>query len=531
MKRIAVLFLAVFMFLCGTGCADKENVGGKTTIKFFGWGSAFEINNFQAVIDEFEKDYPEYTVKYTASDAATYMTTLLSTNRRNFPDVFYMPDVNFLQTRSGKDIMLDLTPYVEASETLNLDDVYMKGIDAFRYDPQTKTFGTGAIWAFPKDLGPNVLTYNKDHVKKCGVIIVSDATGEKYPYGYGYYEENGETKKILNDQIAMTWAQLLQFCIDVTTDKVIGMTHWPWEVVYISMGGRFLSDDYKEVTIDNDRFAEAVQIAGDFYDWGAMPSVADQATQNAIQRFTSQLAAVTFTEYWQLPTLWTQNFDFDILPIPVPNISGIDDYTEGAAKKVRAELMTEAVREGAKSTYELGCVGLAAYKDSKCPEGAYKLIEYLAYNAGGNTLLWKNGQSVPNLQSVSDEFLTEENNDPLGMNRPQNRQVYLDMLETANRRVEAYTYDTEWYTNINQAPQDELKLNRIWKRDSDYVELWDWDLRTAQSPSGEQTFNKASNGDSMSFLARLEAQVQSVYENNFNAAGELLFKWETNTKV
>ena len=530
MKKVAVVLMALMMLCLGAGCSG-ESADGKTTIKFFGWGSAFEINNFQAVIDEFEKDYPEYKVQYTASDAATYMTTLLSTNSRNFPDVFYMPDVNFLQTRSGKDIMLDLTPYVEASETLDLDDVYMKGIDAFRYDPDTKTFGTGAIWAFPKDLGPNVLTYNKDHVKSCGITIVSDAIGENYPYGYGYYTENGEVKKVLNDQIPMTWAQFLQFSIDSTTDRVIGLTHWPWEVVYISMGGRFLSDDYKEVTINNNQFAEAAQIAGDFYDWGAMPSVADQATQNSIQRFTSQLAAATFTEYWQLPTLWSQNFDFDILPIPVPNVSGIDKYTPGSERKVREELMIESVREGAKSTYELGCVGLAAYKNSRCPEGAYKLIEYLAYNEQGNMMLWKNGQSVPNLRSIAESFLTEENNDPLGLNRPNNRKVYLDMLETANRRVEAYTYDTEWYTNINQAPQDELKLNRVWKRDNTYVELWDWSRRTTQSPSGAQTFNKASATDTVSFLARLEEQVQSIYNNNFNAAGELLFKWETNTKV
>ena len=522
-KTILGLLLAAnigTLAACGGGNND-----GKTTITFLGWGSVSEIAIFQKLIDDFEEENPQYKVDYKQADAETYLMKLVNSGRR-FPDVFYMPDVNFVQVINGLDIMLDITSYVEQSSVVNMDNVYEEGINAYRFDSATKTLGTGAIYALPKDLGPNVMCYNKTHVTNAGVKIASDKAGTTYQYGYGYYQENGEQVKVLNDQIPMTWAQMLQFCIDVTgaldqSKGITGLTHYPWEAVYISMGGRFLSDDYSKVTIDNDKFAEAVQIAGDFHSWGVMPSVEQQATQDGGQRYNSGLAVLSWMGAWESPKYWDATFDWDILPAPVPNVSGIDNFT--GTKSVRTELMTEPAREGSKSTYKLGSVGLSVYKNSKNPEAAYKLVEYLTYNQASQRYMWKTGQAVPNLKDMAEgEFLTGQIDDPRGMNRPKNRQVYIDMLYSANRRPEAFTYDTEWYSEINGTAIDNLKLRRVWAGD---VTLWDWSQKTVASPSGAQTY--AEN-----MLKNLQTQVQKIFDDgNLDKNNQLRFKWNSPAKV
>lgn len=531
LKKVVVTLLALSVLLSVTACGETGE--GKTKIKFFGWGSESEIRIFGELIEMFEEKYPQYEVEQTSCDADTYLQVLVSSSKRTFPDVFYIPDVNFVQMINGKDIMLDLAEYVNNSTVINKSDMYEEGINAYRFDRATKTLGEGSIYALPKDLGPNVVCYNKTHVLSRGIKVVSDENGENYKYGYGYY--NGE--KVLNDRIPMTWAQLLQFCIDcqtgTDTSSIAGMTHYPWEAAYIASGGRFLSDDYKQVTINNDKFAEAVQIAGDFFDYGAMPSTTQQATQNYIQRFTSGLAAVSWIGAWNTPELWNVNFEWDILPCPVPNVSGIDEYDAETCASVRTELMTEEAREGSKSTYKLGSVGLAVYKESSCPEGAYLLTEFLTYNTDAQRHIWKSGQAVPNVKSMAEgEFMTEKINDPKGMNRPANRKVYLDMLENSNRRPEAYTYDTEWYTEISGTANDSLKLKRIWARKKvngkdvrggKEIALWDWSKKSPEHPSGEQTYSE-------NMLKNLCDRVQEVYLANFKGS-DLKFKWNTTCKI
>ena len=123
-KKILLSSLCFLTLLAG--CGGNSNDGsptltpdGKKLITFFGWGSTDEQNIFATMIDEFEKVYPEYTVNYQSTSADNFMTSLAGfrNNPRNMPDVFYMPDINFVQwINSRNNIMLDLTPYIEKSD-------------------------------------------------------------------------------------------------------------------------------------------------------------------------------------------------------------------------------------------------------------------------------------------------------------------------------------------------------------------------------------------------------------------------------
>ncbi|HHY22389.1 MAG TPA: extracellular solute-binding protein [Bacilli bacterium] len=108
-KKIIAPFALTLLFAlvsCGTTTTDSlpgggSNGGGQTsqqgtsTIEFFGWGSAEEQENFQTLVDAFMAENPDVRVIYSATDASGYMTTLRNRGS-SLPDVFYMPDYEFM---------------------------------------------------------------------------------------------------------------------------------------------------------------------------------------------------------------------------------------------------------------------------------------------------------------------------------------------------------------------------------------------------------------------------------------------------
>ena len=124
MKRISLL--AVFATLL-SGCGGENPDGNKTLIKFYGWGSTIETEIFREMINEFETIYPEYNVYYESVTSENYITGLAAkrNNPKNMPDVFYMPDTNFIQwVTSRNNVMLDLTPYIKSSSVFQLSNVW-----------------------------------------------------------------------------------------------------------------------------------------------------------------------------------------------------------------------------------------------------------------------------------------------------------------------------------------------------------------------------------------------------------------------
>lgn len=477
MKKIKNILSLFCLVTALSGCGgNTDNTGpsitpdGKKLITFFGWGSTDEQNIFSTMIDEFEKVYPEYTVNYQSTSSENFMTSLAGyrNNPRNMPDVFYMPDTSFVQwINSRNNIMLDLTPYIEKSDVFSLDNVWDQGIEAYRWDSTTKKLGTGGIYGLPKDLGPNVLVYNKDIVKGKGITIIEDKTAT-----YGY---NPDTKT-LNTKVAMTWAQFVAFCKDTKSgqldqsNSIVGITHYPLESAYLSNNGKFLAEGNKKVTINNDKFAESLQFVADLSNkYEVMTTAEGQATQNGLARFTSGLAASSFVGAWETPSLWKAKFDWDILYTPIPNQNGdLLDWKDG-------------YRENCSSQSYLGSVGISVYKDSKVKDGAYKLVEFLTVHPTAQRINYKLGQAVPNLKDMANgEFQTAQLNDQL-FNRPTNREVYTHMMENSQRRPQAYTYDSEWWDEMWESSNDNTKLYRVWYNGTSaygsHVDVWDWDKK------------------------------------------------------
>ena len=99
MKKVNLVLSCLSLLSIMTACKDPSGSGsedGKTKISFFGWGSAEEQENFQILIDEFMKDNPDVKVVYSAASSTSYMTTLKNKGK-NLPDVFYIPDYEFIR--------------------------------------------------------------------------------------------------------------------------------------------------------------------------------------------------------------------------------------------------------------------------------------------------------------------------------------------------------------------------------------------------------------------------------------------------
>ena len=319
------------------GAVDTNQGGGSsTTISFFGWGSQEEQKNFQELIDEFMVEEPTIKVTYTAASSDSYMN-VLKNKGNNLPDVFYMPDYDFMQwADSGK--LLPLDSYVTTEE---LDSIWELSTDMFRYNRDTFKLGEGDLYALPKDLGPYAVVYNVDLLKS---II----------------EENNLNIDLPDPDKPMTWDQFTEYLKKITVErdgkKIYGIGFYELMAAVYSNNANFFDDAVKSQKITDPNFIEAVQFVADLsLKHKVAPTADEQSSQNAFQRFLNQGCVFTFMGPWDCKQFWNDlPFEFDLIPTPV-----------GPA-------------DGAKSTSWVGSVGYCVSAKSKKKEAAIKLAKFLS---------------------------------------------------------------------------------------------------------------------------------------------------------
>lgn len=136
---------------------DDYDPNKEYNISFFGWGDVKEQNIYRRVISDFMNEYPNIHVTYDATPSGEYLTALTG-KINDLPDVFYLPDTEFLQwVDSGR--LLNLQGGV-AEEYLA--KVWDAAVNEYYYNPSTYTLGKSegaGLFGLPKDLGPFTLGY------------------------------------------------------------------------------------------------------------------------------------------------------------------------------------------------------------------------------------------------------------------------------------------------------------------------------------------------------------------------------------
>ena len=153
---------------------DDFDASKEYTINFFGWGDDQEQDIYKRIIKDFEAQYPNVHVKYDATAAGEYLPALTG-KIDSLPDVFYLPDTEFLQwADSGR--LLNLLDAEGALED-ELSAIWENAVNEYYYNPQTYTLGKSegaGLYALPKEQGPYTLGYNKTPpiicrtTKRCG---------------------------------------------------------------------------------------------------------------------------------------------------------------------------------------------------------------------------------------------------------------------------------------------------------------------------------------------------------------------------
>ena len=413
-NKLTILTVALLTTLVSCGdvvSSDNGNNDGTTTISFFGWGSAEEQSNFQTLVDQFMMDNPDIKVAYTASASDSYMTTLKNKGNQ-LPDVFYMPDYEFMQyADSGK--LLALDSYVTEQEISSMWDLSTK---MYRYDRVTFKLGTGSLYGLPKDLGPYAICYNKDLLKS----IIKDKNLDI---------------SLPDPNVPMTWDQFIKYLQAITGEynnkNIYGIGYYELMAAVYSNNADFFSSDGKKETISDKNFVDAVQFIADLSTkYRVAPSADEQSSQNSFQRFLNQGCVFTFMGPWDCKQFWNDlTFEFDLMPTPV-----------GPA-------------EGAKSTSWVGSVAYAVSAKSTKKEAAVRLAKYLACSEKSNIMNYQLGQAIPNIREYAEnQYINGEGLTGRQL-MPENRKLFVDIVRgneyiQGKNRVKYFVYDNTFIEDL-----------------------------------------------------------------------------------
>lgn len=440
-KLIGVALAAVMGLSCLTACGGGNDDPGldpgdipedqSVTINFWGWGSAAEQANYQTLVNKFMEENKNITVIYHAENSSTYMTTLRN-SANTLPELFYMPDEDFLEW-AANGMLKDISGHVTETE---LNALWPDAVNEYYFNPNTAKLGKGngaKLYGLPKDLGPFTLIYNKTLLDK---LITEKGLNSDDIYA------------LLSPTTPMTWQQFRTLLKQIDTDpndNIYGISHYPMQLAIYSNDAMYFNEDASESRITDKNFTDALQFVADLHLVDkVMPSAANQVSTNGYQRFSAQGSVFSFMGPWDCAEFWeTLTFEYDVVPMPY-----------------------NGENPNARSTAWVGSMGycVSAKANSLKTNAAMALAKYLCYNEDAQRTFYQLGQQVPNITSMANgEYLNDsegllaaktiKGNPALtAADCPKSRSVWLDTINGFSDtdkiggkvRPTWYTYNSDW---------------------------------------------------------------------------------------
>jgi multiple sugar transport system substrate-binding protein len=151
---------------CGgdSGGASSASDGGKVTLRFTWWGSDTRTKLTQQVIDAYQKDHPNVTVKGEFGEWSGYWDKLATTVAANdAPDIIQM-DEKYLREYADRGALLDLKK--------------AEGLDTGKFEPDTLSAGEfdGGLYGLNAGINSFAVVVNPAAFKTAGVAIPDDST-------------------------------------------------------------------------------------------------------------------------------------------------------------------------------------------------------------------------------------------------------------------------------------------------------------------------------------------------------------------
>jgi multiple sugar transport system substrate-binding protein len=405
-----VLVLATVLAGCG-GSNEKNNTATgteknseskasdeKKELTFMYRGGTDEQAVYKKVVKKFEADHPGVTVKIIVTAADQYATKLkASITGNSIPDVFYFESGD-LKAYVNSGVLLDLTPHVENNPDINLDNIWKYGLDLYRYDGTMA--GQGSLYGMPKDVGPFAFGYNKDMFEAAGIPLPD----KDIPYTWDEFIE--VSKKLTIDKDGDGKADQYATGLNV---------NWSLQSFVWSNGADFIDESKTKVTIDDPKFAEALQYFADMQNVHKItPSTEQAQTLDTYQRWMKGEMAFFPVGPWDMSTYEKLPFTYDLMPYPAGSTG--------------------------KSATWTGSLGIGASAKSKYPDVAAELINYLTASEDGMKELVAAKVQIPNLIDMATEWAADTTT------KPANKEEFLQIVNEYGRVLPGhYTYNAEWY--------------------------------------------------------------------------------------
>lgn len=373
-----------------------EYLGEPCTVRMSHWDSAgpMEEATTRLVLEGFKKRYPTINVELDIiSDYAdTYSKTIAS---GNLHDVFMVTDGEFaLWSEGGK--MQNLTPFLNSSALITPEllqnDMFDGALE--RYERND------TLLCFPKDIGPQVMYYNKD---------IFDRLGVEYP---------AADRIMTMEEATEMWKALTKVENGRTT--VYGLATLTSEGLVWSAGGDYLNDTRTGFPTDPKDVA-ALKKA---YTWlqnallvdKIIPDGAISGGLSGMDMFCAEKAATVVGGRWDVTQLRTMKFNWDIAYVPA---------FEG---------------DNMQQNYWSGSVGYAMHNGCANKEAAWKVIEYFG-SPEGQAILAASGFSIPIYNSIAYDENVMAREKALG---PQNYEVFIESAKHQPAGTHTYVASQRW---------------------------------------------------------------------------------------
>lgn len=389
-KRFVSLVVLVLMVAAPVGAfSGRAAAQGPIELTFVGWGGPEEQAVFAHLVEVFNANNPDIVIKYQPipTDYTTTLKTMIAGGTP--PDIAYIPDGDF-SAFAPRNQLVNIQPFVDASTTFDVNDVWPSALGRYRWDAENKVFGQGPLYALPKDIGPTVLYINVDLFEKLGVPLPS-------------FEE------------PMTWDELIEVGRQLTVDvngkhpgeegfDVNNVESWGLGEIWFengiyNNGGKIISDDGKTFVMAEDQNAiDGLQFLSDVvHVYNIAPSSAQTASMSIGQMWESGRLGMTTSGRWSVTYYRTAlPFEWDVIPNAV-GPGGVTAYNN---------------QEDCKFSGWSGSVGIsiiAGSKGAQYAEQAYRFIEFIA-GPEGQIEQAALGFQIPNQVSVAntDAFLQRD---------------------------------------------------------------------------------------------------------------------------
>ena len=247
-------------------------------------GGPEEQKAYEATVKKFETDNPGVKVKIITTTGDQYATKLKAAiTGKSVPDVFYF-DPGDLRAYANGGVLKDITEYVS---DVKFDNIWKYGVDSYRYDGET--VGQGSIYGLPKDVGPFALGYNKTMFEAAGIPLPD----KDKPYTWDeFIKVNQQLTKDNNGD-----GKIDQYGTGFNVN-------WALQAFVWSNGADWLDETNTKVTIDDPKFAEALQYFADMQNvYKITPSIEDAATLDTYQRWMKGELAFFPVGPWDLADL------------------------------------------------------------------------------------------------------------------------------------------------------------------------------------------------------------------------------------